>query len=76
LVQPIRVDQAVADEAVVPLLYEGRYVHQRVDQIPIDEWFEKYTMGLTEEQRADLKRKYSSADQLYRTRAQLGFRHN
>jgi type I restriction enzyme R subunit len=61
------INQAVEDKAVVPLLYEGRYVHQRVDQIPIDEWFKKYTMGLTEEQRADLKRKYSSADQLNRT---------
>ena len=61
------IDQAVADRAVVPLLYEGRYVHQHVDQIPIDEWFKKYTTGLTEEQRADLKRKYSSADQLNRT---------
>jgi type I restriction enzyme R subunit len=60
-------DQAVADKAVVPLLYEGRHVHQRVDQIPIDEWFKRYTAGLTEEQRADLKRKYSSADQLNRT---------
>lgn len=61
------IDQAVADKAVVPLLYEGRYVHQQVDKIPIDEWFKKYTTGLTEEQRADLKRKYSTADQLNRT---------
>ncbi len=61
------IDQAVADKAVVPLLYEGRYVHQQVDQIPIDEWFKRYTAGLTEAQRADLKRKYSSADQLNRT---------
>lgn len=61
------IDQAVEDKAVVPLLYEGRYVQQRVDQIPIDEWFKRYTAGLTEAQRADLKRKYSSADQLNRT---------
>jgi type I restriction enzyme R subunit len=61
------IDQAVRDKAVVPLLYEGRYVEQRVDQIPIDEWFRRYTTGLTEEQRADLKRKYSTADQLNRT---------
>ncbi len=60
-------DQAVEDKAVVPLLYEGRHVHQRVDQIPIDEWFKRYTAGLTEKQQADLKRKYSSADQLNRT---------
>src|SRR5687768_16236624 len=65
------IDQAVADRAVVPLLYEGRYVHQHVDQTPIDEWFKRYTTGLTEEQRADLKRKYSSADQLNRTEQQV-----
>lgn len=64
---PYTIDQAVADRAVVPLLYEGRHVHQRVDQVPIDEWFSRYTVGLTVEQRADLKRKYSSADQLNRT---------
>jgi type I restriction enzyme R subunit len=68
LIEPTyTIDQAVADKAVVPLLYEGRHVHQRVDQIPIDEWFQKYTTGLSDEQRADLKRKYSSADQLNRT---------
>lgn len=61
------IGQAVADKAVVPLLYEGRHVEQRVDQIPIDEWFSRYTAGLTDAQRADLKRKYSSADQLNRT---------
>jgi type I restriction enzyme R subunit len=59
--------QAVDDKAVVPLLYEGRFAPQHVDQVPIDEWFKKYTTGLTEAQRADLKRKYSSADQLNRT---------
>jgi type I restriction enzyme R subunit len=65
--RPYTIHQAVADQAVVRLLYEGRYVHQRVDQIPIDEWFKKYTAALTEDQRADLKRKYSSADQLNHT---------
>lgn len=69
--QPYTIDQAVSDEAVVPLLYEGRYVQQRVDQIPIDDWFRKYTAGLTDEQRADLKRKYSSADQLNRTEQKI-----
>ena len=61
------IDQAVADKAVVSLLYEGRHVKQHVDQISIDEWFRRYTAGLTDAQRADLKRKYSSADQLNRT---------
>ena len=69
--EPYTIDKAVADGAVVPLMYEGRYVHQQVDQIPIDEWFKRYTAGLTNEQRADLKRKYSSAGQLNRSEQKI-----
>ena len=58
------IDQAVKDEAVVPLLYEGRHVPQKVDRESIDNWFEMVTAGLTEEQKADLKRKYSRISQL------------
>lgn len=61
---PYTISQAVADKAVTPLLYEARYVPQEVDQAPIDSWFEKLTLGLTEEQQADLKRKFSSEKQL------------
>jgi type I restriction enzyme, R subunit len=57
---------AVADEAVVPLLYEGRHVSQRVDQTSIDEWFERFTADLNERQRADLKRKFASTEMLFR----------
>jgi type I restriction enzyme R subunit len=69
--EPYTIDRAVEDGAVVRLLYEGRFVHQQVDQIPIDEWFKRYTAGLSEEQRADLKRKYSSSDQLNRTEQKI-----
>lgn len=69
--EPYTINQAVADGAVLRLLYEGRYVHQRVDQIPIDEWFKRYTAGLSAEQRADLKRKYSSAGQLNSTEQKI-----
>lgn len=58
------IDQAVADKAVVPLLYEGRLVLQQVDQQAIDRWFDVVTQPLSEAQRADLKRKFASADQL------------
>jgi type I restriction enzyme R subunit len=68
---PYTIDQAVEDEAVVPLLYEGRHVEQHLDQGAIDEWFRRYTANLTDEQRADLKRKYSSADQLNRTEQKI-----
>jgi type I restriction enzyme, R subunit len=56
--------RAVEDNAVVPLLYEGRLVLQDVDQKAIDSWFEVVTKNLTPKQRADLKRKFSSANQL------------
>jgi type I restriction enzyme R subunit len=59
---PIR--QAVADGAVVPLLYEGRLVEMRQDKEAIDLWFERQTASLTKEQKADLKRKYARADML------------
>lgn len=62
--QPYTIRQAVEDRAVVPLVYEGRLVPQDVDAQPIDAWFEKYTKALTPPQKADLKRKYSTADKL------------
>ncbi len=58
------IDQAVRDKAVVPLLYEGRLVLQQVDQKAIDKWFEVVTRPLSDAQRADLKKKFASADQL------------
>jgi len=61
---PYTISQAVADKAVTPLLYEARHVPQEVDQAPIDSWFEKLTLGLTDKQQADLKRKFSSEKQL------------
>lgn len=56
--------RAVEDKAVVPLLYEGRHVLQEVDEKAIDKWFEVVTKPLTGAQRADLKRKFSTANQL------------
>jgi type I restriction enzyme R subunit len=56
--------RAVEDKAVTPLLYEARHVPQTVDQAPIDSWFEKLTLGLSKEQQADLKKKFSSEKQL------------
>jgi len=56
--------RAVKDGAVVPLLYEARHVPQEVDKASIDGWFEKITMALTNDQKADLKRKFSTERQL------------
>lgn len=58
------IDQAVADGAIVPLLYEGRMVELEQSQTAIDIWFERHTQGLTDQQKADLKRKYARAEML------------
>lgn len=65
LIEPsYTISQAVKDKAVVPLLYEGRHVAQKVDSESIDSWFDKITKDLTKEQSADLKKKYTTTDQL------------
>lgn len=61
---PYTVDRAVADKAVVPLLYEGRHGKQTVNEQPIDTYFKKISEPLNDYQKADLKRKFSRADQL------------
>ncbi|HOI88923.1 MAG TPA: HsdR family type I site-specific deoxyribonuclease [Candidatus Rifleibacterium sp.] len=58
------ITQAVADGAVVPLLYEGRHVEMTQNQSAVDLWFERHTQGLSKEQQADLKRKYARAEML------------
>ncbi|MHB1234557.1 MAG: type I restriction endonuclease subunit R, partial [Microbacteriaceae bacterium] len=67
LIHKYTIDQAVEDEAVVPLLYEGRMVEQQLADNVIDRWFEKISEGLTREQQRDLKRKFSRIDVLGKT---------
>ena len=62
---------AVADEAVVPLLYEGRHILQTVNQKAVDTMFEAMCEGLNMEQKADLKRKFSARDELNRLQSRL-----
>ena len=58
------VDRAVNDGAVVPLLYEGRHAFQKVNEAPIDTFFQMVSEPLTEYEKADLKRKFSRKDHL------------
>lgn len=65
IIQPsYTIRQAVEDKAIVPLLYEGRHVAQEVNERPIDSYFSKVSEPLSPYQRADLKKKFSRADQL------------
>lgn len=66
LIDSYTITQAVNDEAVVPLLYEGRDVEQFVEKKTIDSWFDRFTAPLSKEQATDLKKKFARADQLNR----------
>lgn len=65
IIRPVyTVDQAVKDGAVVPLLYEGRLVPQTVHGDAIDRYFENICHTMTDEQKLDMKKKFSRSDQL------------
>jgi type I restriction enzyme, R subunit len=64
IIDSYTVDEAVTDKAVVPLLYEGRIAKQQVNENPIDIFFEMVSEPLTDYQKADLKKKFTRADQL------------
>lgn len=65
------INQAVRDGAVVPLLYEGRLVDQKVTGKTIDGWFDKLSEGLNEQQKADLRSKFSRMQLLSQTEQAL-----
>ena len=56
--------QAIADGAVRPLFYEGRD-SEFVNTEEVDRFFERYTRDLNDDQKADLKRKFKSAEPIY-----------
>jgi type I restriction enzyme R subunit len=58
------ISRAVQDKAVVPLLYEARHIPQAVNRRELDRWFDVLASGLTREQRAQVKHKFSSERQL------------
>ena len=57
--------RAVEDGTITPLLYEERKPLLDVNQKAVDTWFEKVTASLSDDQKADLKRKYTKQGQIY-----------
>jgi len=64
---PYTITEAVRDGMVVPLLYEGRHVAQRVDALSINKWFDVTTKHLSSQQKSLLKRKFGGKSQLGKT---------
>lgn len=64
LIDVYSINDAVADGAVVPLLYEGRHNLIEVNDNPIDNYFNKISEPLTTYGKAALKRKFSTKNML------------
>jgi len=71
LIHKYTIKDGVEDGAIVPLIYEGRFVEQTVDEANIDLWFEQTTKRLTEAQKLDLAQKWSSIRRLTSTDARI-----
>ncbi len=72
LIEPVyTIEQAVADRAVVPLLYEGRHARQIVYEKPLDRAFERVAEPLSDEQTRDLKKKATARQRLAQTKQTL-----
>ena len=71
LIHKYTIRDGVDDGAIVPLIYEGRFVEQKVDEENIDMWFKQTTKRLTDAQKEDLRQKWSSIRRLTSTDARI-----
>lgn len=71
LIHKYTISDGVEDKAIVPLIYEGRFVEQVVDEANIDLWFTQITKRLSEKQREDLKQKWAQLRRLTSTDARI-----
>lgn len=71
LIHKYTIKDGVDDGAIVPLIYEGKFVEQNVDEENIDLWFEQTTKRLTDSQKQELKKKWSSIKRLASTDARI-----
>ena len=71
LIHKYTIKDGVEDGAIVPLIYEGRFVEQKVDEENIDLWFRQTTKRLTDAQKEDLRKRWSSIRRLTSTDARI-----
>jgi type I restriction enzyme R subunit len=65
-------NEAVADEVVKDLVYEGRDIDQKLSSpARVDAWFEAKTKGLNDFQRAELKKKWGTMQNVLSSRSRM-----
>lgn len=65
IVHAYTMQRAVEDETVAPLLYEERVPELTINEAAVNRWFDKITAGLSDAQRADLKKKFAKKGAIY-----------
>jgi type I restriction enzyme R subunit len=71
LIHKYTISDGVNDKAIVPLIYEGRFVEQNVDEANIDLWFEQITKRLSDKQKEDLRNRWAQLRSLQSTDARI-----
>lgn len=61
IIDAYTISEAEADGVVLPLIYQPRFVEQTVQQALLDRFYDQITRDLTEEQKKDLQKKFSSS---------------
>lgn len=71
LIHKYTIKDGVEDKAIVPLIYEGKYVEQNVDDKNIDLWFDEVTKKLTDPQKVELRNEWTTMRRLFSTDARI-----
>jgi type I restriction enzyme, R subunit len=71
IIDAYTIREAVADGAIVPIIYEGRHAVQDVNQKALDRGFDHVAEDLTPYETADLKKKYSRANLIGKTEQRI-----
>lgn len=65
IIHKYTLEEGVKDEAIIPLLYEGRLVKLEINKKQIDKGFSRASEGLSQEQQKDLKKKFATEEQIF-----------
>ncbi|MGB2786367.1 type I restriction endonuclease subunit R [Psychrobacter sp.] len=71
IIHSYTMQQAVKDKTVTPLLYEERIPELNTNDQAIDAWFDRITQKITDDQKTDLKRKFSQKGQIYQVEGRI-----
>ncbi|MCK5133837.1 MAG: type I restriction endonuclease subunit R [Candidatus Sabulitectum sp.] len=67
IIDAYTISEAESDNVVLPLVYQARYVEQKVQNSLLDRFYDRVTSDLTGEQKKDLQRKFNSSQIILET---------